>query len=61
MESKRGGRLKVGHGWEESEKKLPNREQYVMIGEKLGVPREVSEREYDKFLESRKKKHGRNS
>ena len=49
---------KSGHGWEKSEKKLPNRKQYIMIGEKLGVPAEISAREWDKYKAG---KNGRNN
>lgn len=50
MRRERGGRgPQVGHGWEKSPRKLPNREQYVLVGERLGVPREVSEAEYDRW------------
>jgi hypothetical protein len=55
LERKNNGRGKVGHGWEDSKKKLPNRDQYILIGARLGVPKEVSEREYDKFIADRKK------
>lgn len=49
----RGGR--VGHGWENSKKKLPNREQYILIGARLGIPADVCGAEYDKFIANRGK------
>lgn len=51
----RGGR----HPGERSKRKLPSRESYILIGERLGVPREISEREYDKFVADRRAKRGR--
>jgi hypothetical protein len=56
LDQKHDRRTFVGHGWENSKSSLPNREQYILIGERLGVPRKVSEKEYDKFLESKKGK-----
>lgn len=50
----RGGR----HIGERSKRKLPTREGYILIGERLGVPREISEREYDKFMADRRAKRG---
>lgn len=47
---------KVGHGWEDSKRRLPNREQYCLVGQRLGIPREVSEREYDAWKAGRKAK-----
>lgn len=49
-----GSGAKVGHGWEKSKRSLPNREQYCLVGERLGVPREISEVEYDKYLAGKK-------
>lgn len=52
----KGGDGRVGHGWEESERKLPSKEQYILVGERLGIPRDVSAKEYDKFLAARRAK-----
>lgn len=39
--------------------KMPSKEQYVMVGERLGVPKEVSEAEYEKFVTNREAGNGR--
>ena len=55
MERQRKGGRNPG---ERSRRKLPSREGYILIGERLGVPRERSEQEYDKFVADRRAKRG---
>lgn len=58
FDRKHGKRQGVGRS--RGKFKLPSREQYVQVGEKLGVPRAVSEKEYDAFQAGNGKKvtHG---
>lgn len=56
LEKRNGNRQGVGRS--RGPFKLPTKEEYVLVGERLGIPREMSEKEYDKFLASRENGHG---
>lgn len=46
---------KSGVGKSRGKFKLPSRDQYATVGEKLGIPRATSEKEYDRYIAAQKK------
>jgi len=56
FERKHGNRQGVGR--RVGKFTIPTRDEYAMVGEKLKIPRDVCDREYDKFLAARKNGKG---